>query len=196
MHVLVECYARIMRVLNYALFLVCLLLSQASAAQLDVDDSVLESGRYGTDVVLLVIGYVQQAKIFAHNSKLLRRIAYVETQDGTNREAFNEGMNGGIWAVREDAFTSTQIGGDPFLARNREQIKLTFGINWKSVQWSELSKPLYSALAAQLVIFTAQLESIPSDIDVMSQVWRENRTSSGDFITKDKRWKSGLTCVV
>ena len=62
-------------------------------------------------------------------------------------------MNGGIWTVREDAFISTKVGSDLLLVRKREQIMLIFGMNWEAVQWSELSKPLYSALAAQLVLF-------------------------------------------
>ena len=133
----------------FAFLLGYLLQSLASAVQLDVDDSVLESGRYGTGVVLLSVAYVQQAVIFADHSELLKRIAYVETHFGSELEAFNRGMNGGIWAVREDAFTSTQIDGDPLLVGKRERIMLIFGINWETVKWTELSKPLYSALAAQ-----------------------------------------------
>ena len=175
----------------FTLFLTSLLLSPASAVQLDVHDSVLESGRYGTDVVLLSIAYVQQAAIFADHSKLLQRIAYVETQDGSDREAFKEGMNGGIWAVREDIFTRTQIGRDPLLVQKREQVMLIFSINWKAVRWSELSKPLYSALAAQLVLFNAQ-DNIPSDGDVVAQAnfWRDNYNADGviqDFINAAKR---------
>ena len=157
---------------------------------------MLESGRYGTesDVVLLSVAYVQQAAIFADHSKLLQRVAYVETQDGSDREAFNGGMNGGIWAVREDIFTSTQIGNDPLLLRKREQIMLVFGINWEAVQWSELNKPLYSALAAQLVLFNAQ-DSIPRDSDVVAQAhfWRENYNADGvvqDFINAATKLES------
>ena len=179
--------------MNKFLFTLCLaglLLSSASALQLVVNDSVLESGRYGTDVVLLSVAYVQQAALFADNSKLLQRIAYVETQDGSDREAFKEGMKGGIWAVREDIFTRTQIGRD-LLVRKREQIMLIFGINWKGLRWSELSKPLYSALAAQLVLFNAQ-DSIPSDSDVVAQAhfWRKNYNADGviqDFINAAER---------
>ena len=110
---LVVCQGTVMS-LSFALLLASLLLLPALAVRLDVDDSVLESGRLSTDAVLLSVAYVQQAAIFADHSELLQRIAYVETRDGTDREAFNEGMNGGIWAVREDAFTSTQSGSDPF----------------------------------------------------------------------------------
>ena len=146
----------------FAWLLPCLFLSPASAVQLDVHDSVLESGRYGTDVVLLSVAYVQQAILFTDHNKLLQRIAYVETQFGSDREIFNEGMNGGIWAVREDAFTSTQNGSDSLLFQKRKLIKLSFDINWETVQWSELSKPLYSAVVAQLVLFATQ-QNIPSN---------------------------------
>ena len=181
--------------LCFALLFACLLIRPIAAVQLDVDDSVLESGRYGTDVVLLSVAYVQQAAIFADHNELLQRIAYVETRDGTDREAFNEGMNGGIWAVREDAFTSTQS--DRLLVRKREHLLLIFGINWEAVQWSELSKPLYSALAAQLVIFAAQ-ESIPSDTDVMAQAqfWIHNYKADGkvqDFINTAKYLEGGFS---
>ena len=175
-----------MSVFVFAFLLVFLLQSPASAVQLDVHDSVLESGRYGTDVVLLSVAYVQQAILFTDHSKVLQRIAFVETQFGSNRETFNEGMNGGIWAVSEGAFTSTQIGSHPLLVRKCEQIMLIFGINWKAVQWIELSKPLYSALAAQLVLLTAP-QSIPNDSDIVAQAhfWRENYNADGidqDFI--------------
>ena len=178
------------------MFLMYLLLSQTSAVQIDVDDSVLERGRNGTDVVLQSIAYVQQAGIFADYSQLLKRIAYVETQDGTDREAFNEGMNGGIWAVRQNAFTSTQIGSDPFL---QEQIINTFGINWQAVQWNELSKPFYSALAAQLVLFAAE-DNIPSDTDVVAQAifWRDNYNADGviqNFITAAQHLQGGFNIL-
>ena len=89
-------------------------------------------------------------------------------------------MNGGIWAVSEGAFTSIQIDSDPFLVQKRVQILLTFGINWEALQWNELSKPLYSALAARLVLFTAS-QSIPSDSDIIAQAqfWRQNYNADG-----------------
>ena len=175
----------------FAWLLACLFLSPTSAVQMAVDDSVLESGRHGTDVVLLSVAYVQQAVTSADHSKLLLRIAYFETEFGSNQEYFNEGMNGGIWAVREDPFMSTQIGSDPLLVQKRELIMLTFGINWEAVQWNELSKPLYSALAAHLVLFAAQ-GSIPSDIDIKAQAlfWRDNYNIGGevqDFISATKK---------
>ena len=159
----------------------------------EMDDSVLESGRNGTDVVLLSVAYVQQAAIFAEDKKLLRRIAYVETRDGSDRKAFNEGTGGGIWAVSEDDFDRTQNDSDSLLGlvQKHEQIMEKFGISWKELQWGELSKPFYSALAARLVLFTAR-QSIPNDTNVATQAqfWRDNYNSDGSvdhFIKATKR---------
>ena len=158
----------------------------SSAKAVDLDESILESGRNGTDVVLLSVAYIEQAAIFPDSNQLLRRIAYVETHDGSDPEAFNEGNSGGIWAVRQDAFTRTQIGNDSNLIQKREQIMVNFGINWEVVHWSELNKPFYSALAARLVLLIVT-QSIPTDTDLTAQAqfWRENYKSDGsvaDFI--------------
>ena len=157
----------------------------SSAKAVDLDESILESGRNGTDVVLLSVAYIEQAEIFPNSNQLLRRIAYVETHDGSD-PAFNEGNSGGIWAVRQDAFTCTQIGKDSILIQKREQIMVKYGINWEVVQWSELNKPFYSALAARLVLLISP-QSIPTDTDLTAQAhfWRENYKSDGsvaDFI--------------
>ena len=73
---------------------------------------------------------------------------------------------------------------------------LIYGINWKGLRWSELSKPLYSALAAQLLLFNAQ-DSIPSDSDVVAQAhfWRENYNADGiiqDFINAAEILEGGF----
>lgn len=158
--------------------LVAILLSPAFAVELD--DSVTESGRNGTDVVLLSITYIHQATIFPDDNKMLRRIAYVETQDGLDEESFNTGNSGGIWAVREALFGTTKSNSDPDVVQKREQIKLHFNIDWEAVQWSELNKPLYSAIAARLVLFIAT-EVIPSEGDIsgQAQFWRDHYHTGG-----------------
>ena len=102
--------------------------------------------------------------------------------------------------MRKDAFTSTQIDSDPLLVQKREQIMLTFGINWEAVQWNELSKPLYSIPAAQLVLFAAQ-DSIPCDTDVMAQVqiWRDNYNADcilQNFTNPAKTLKGGFRLII
>ena len=147
---------------------------------------MLENGRSGTDVVLLSIAYIHQVAIFQDDNDLLRRIAFVETKDGSYLNGFNN--SGGIWAVDEDTFLSTQINNNSksSLFQKYERIRLLFGIEWKAVQWSELNKPLYSALAARLVLFFVP-ENIPSSEAVPAQAkfWKDHYNTEGsvrDFI--------------
>ena len=51
-----------------------------------------------------------------------------------------------------------------------ENIKKHFNIDWKEVQWQELDKPLYSALAAYLCVRRLQERryAMPSDLDAQS----------------------------
>lgn len=141
---------------------------------LQLEESVLENGRSGADVVLLSIAYVHQAAIFQDDNSLLRRIAFVETRDGSNLDAFNQGNNGGIWAIDKYTLLNTQVN-ETVLVRKHEEIKHLFGIEWEAVQWSELKKPFYSALAARLVLFLAP-EDIPSSeaVPAQAQFWRDN----------------------
>ena len=147
---------------------------------------MLENGRSGTDVVLLSIAYIHQVAIFQDDNDLLRRIAFVETKDGSYLDVFNN--SGGIWAVDEDTFLSTQINNNSksSLFQKHEEMRQLFGIEWKAVQWSELNKPLYSALAARLVLFIAP-EDIPSSeaVPAQAQFWRDYYNGDGsvkDFI--------------
>ena len=58
---------------------------------------------------------------------MLRRIAYVETRDGSDPDTYSEGNNGGIWAVSETAFENT---GSALLALEHKQIVQQFGIDY------------------------------------------------------------------
>ena len=141
---------------------------------------MLENGRSGTDVVLLSIAYIHQVAIFQDDNNLLRRIAFVETKDGSYVDVFNN--SGGIWAVDEDTFLSMQINNNSnsSLFQKYEKIGQLLGIDWKAVQWSELNKPLYSALAARLVLFIAP-ENIPSSeaVPAQAQFWKDHYNSEG-----------------
>ena len=153
---------------------------------IEVDEAVLEEGAKGTAVVLLSIAHIQQAAIFPDDNEMLRRIAYVETRDGSDSDTYSEGNYGGIWAVNEDAFENTKDTSNALLALKHEQIAQQFGIDWGRVEFSELRKPIYSALAARLVLFAAP-RAIPSRTDVAAQAqfWRENYDfgrCSSDFI--------------
>ena len=62
----------------------------------EVDEAVLEEGANGTAVVLLSIAHIQQAAIFPDDNEMLRRIAYVETRDGSDPDTYSEGNYDGI----------------------------------------------------------------------------------------------------
>ena len=165
---------------------------------LHLEESVLENGRSGTDVVLLSISYIHQTAIFRDDKNILRRIAFVETKDGSNLDVFNQGNSGGIWAVDEDTFLSMKI--NSFLFQKHEEIRQLYGIDWKAVQWSELSKPLYSALAARLVLFIAP-EDIPSSeaVPAQAQFWKDHYNGDGsvkDFIKSINKLEGKYSCVV
>ena len=144
----------------------------------------------GSAVVLLAIARIQQSGIFGDDNDLLRRIAYVETRDGTAPDTFRDGYDGGIWAVDEAAFTATQdTAANKRLLARLQEIKGTrdlFNIDWQTVRWSDLRKPIYSALAARLVLFTAS-SAIPStnDLEAQAEFWIANYNMDGaaaDFV--------------
>ena len=136
----------------------------------------------GTAAVLLAVSTIQQSGIFGSDNDLLRRIAFVETRDGTNPNTFREGYNGGIWAVDEDAFMSTKgtCQNKRLFAKTR-QIEQELQINWHDVEWVDLRKPLHSALAARLVIFNAP-RSVPpaNDLVGQAQFWIEHYNRDGN----------------
>lgn len=149
---------------------------------------IYQDGAAGSEATLLSIGSVQQSGVFGDDNELLRRIAYTETRDGTLSTTYRQGYHGGIWAVDEDTFLGTKnIIQHTRLPAKFQQIQLHFGINWLNVQWRELRKPLYSALAARLVTYIAP-RSIPSADDLLGQAqfWVAHYNRDGDaseFVT-------------
>ena len=70
---------------------------------LAVVDLTVEAGATGTDVVLATISRLESASIFPSDRRLLRRIAYVETDDGRSSPS-----HGGIWSVNHALFQATK----------------------------------------------------------------------------------------
>jgi len=62
-------------------------------------DLTLTEKATGRAVVDAVVDIISQSCVFDNDRLLLRRIAYVETTDGTASHTFTRG--GGIWQVRE-----------------------------------------------------------------------------------------------
>ena len=137
------------------------------------DSEILQEGGSGSAVVLLSVARIQQSGSFADDNELLRRIAHVETRDGTAEDTYREGFDGGVWAVSREAFRNTQNTSANRRLRGRfEDIRNEFQIDWPLVTWRDLRRPLYSAIAARLVLFIAPA-SIPqtSDIPAQAEFW-------------------------
>ena len=138
-----------------------------------VDDRILQPGANGTSVVLLTVAHLQQTTVFADDNRMLRRIAYVETRDGT-RPSDN------IWRVDQDALLRTQILEHPTLNVKQNLISQEFDIEWTSVELEDLKRPLYSAIAARLLLFIAP-ERLPdaSDIEGQALFWKTHYSENG-----------------
>ena len=148
-----------------------------------VDLTVVVSAT-GTDVVLATVSRLESAQIFASDNRLLRRIAFVETDDGLQPETSLD--QGGIWRVDYARFQQTTT--DASLAEKRADVAAAFPEvgDWGEALWEDLSKPLWSALAARLVLFLAETSAstgeIPgaSDIEGQALFWRDVCNSDGD----------------
>ena len=145
-------------------------------------DRTIEKDAVGADVVLATIAKIEAVQnLFESDKRLLRRIAYVETADGEEAPPSNGAGEdfGGIWNVGRQHFEATKT--DENLADYRKNIRLAFEITWEIVQWEDLSTPLWSALAARLVIELADTE-IPtaSDIEGQARFWEANYSTDGD----------------
>ena len=151
-------------------------------------DLTRQAGTNGSAVVSACISRIKGSDIFTSDNEMLRRIAYVETKFGNDADTYRSGYDGGIWAVDEDLFDKTQDTATySSLTSLHQGIQTKFSIQWSSVQWNDLRKPLYSALAARLFFYTVST-SIPISSNIQSQAtyWVTNYNTSGstsNFVT-------------
>ena len=151
-------------------------------------DETLTAGVSGSAVVHAVVRRIEDSNIFPSDNQFLRRIAYVESKDGTDSGTYRSGYHGGIWQVDEVGFRDTQdTTSHPGLNVKFDKIQRKFGINWREVKWEDLRKPLYSGLAARLFLSNV-LEGIPiaSDIRAQGQYWKEHYNTDDGEGTVDK----------
>ncbi|XP_072042608.1 uncharacterized protein [Amphiura filiformis] len=148
----------------------------------------------GKDVTQAVVDAVVQSEIFPADSNFLRRIACVESRDGTDPNTYRDGYDGGIWQVDRIGFEDTQnTAAHPDLVDKFAKIQQAFEIDWQTVQWSDLHKPLYSAIAARLFLSNIP-KAIPNSADIAGQAayWkRYYNTAAGvgaehDFVERVK----------
>ena len=152
-------------------------------------DETLSEGASGSDVVKAVVSRIADSDIFPNDNQLLRRIAYVESKDGTDRRTYRSGYHGGIWQVDDTGFFDTQDTVSHRKALNNKFLKIreVFNIDWPSVRWEDLRKPLYSGLAARLKLSNVE-DQIPlsSKIEEQGQYWKDYYNSEDGAGTVEK----------
>ena len=167
-----------------AAFLCCAALLGVAHSQVDL---TLVPEANGTVVVQACLAKITGANIFATDNQMLRRIAYVETRDGTDSDTYTPTNNGGIWQLSESKYMQTK-GSSSVLTAPVSSISSSFGITWSTTQWVDLRKPLYSALAARLYLLLIST-SIPlaTNINGQASYWVNQYTFSAgttsDFTT-------------
>ncbi|XP_046370365.2 uncharacterized protein LOC124144821 [Haliotis rufescens] len=134
------------------------------------------AGAYGPDVVTTVVDIIRSNCILPGDKLFLRRLAYVETKDGSMPKTYSDPNNsGGIWQVSSSMLAQTQ-GNQPELQPLYKILQDSLHINWMTVQWSDLRKPLYSGLAAALYL-TLQTShpgvTIPLKVEEQAIFWRD-----------------------
>ena len=77
---------------SIALVLLGLALAQAQ-------DLTQQAGASGAQVVESVVNLIHESCVFPNDRLLLRRLAFVATNDGQDAGTFRAGFDGGIWAV-------------------------------------------------------------------------------------------------
>ncbi len=124
---------------------------------------------YGTDVVLACVRLIQNVDHFEDDQGLLRKIAFVETEDGESAFTYAPDR-GGIWGVSKEAFEATKFALSPVTSY---VILNLFQIDWSSVVWDDLRKPLHSALAARLHLHLSNNDGEPlSSTENQLKLWK------------------------
>ena len=157
----------------FAVFAVLAQFPNLADAQID---RTREPGASGGAVVTLTVNLIRQAVTLRlpDDKELLRRIALVETWDGTDKDTYRDNYHGGIWQVDEDMFDKTQLMvGSTKTSRLAANIQIQFGVDWQAITWEDLRKPLYSGLAASLFLSDIK-ETIPhaSDVEGQAKYWK------------------------
>lgn len=136
-----------------------------------VTDQTRQPEARGPQVVEAVVSYISESCIFPSDKLYLRRLAYVESQDGMNASTYRPGYYGGIWQVDRDKFMLTQT--SSALNTYRDEIRQKLYIDWSRVSWSDLTKPLYSGLAAALYTYlVAGQNGVPRGVEYQSTFWK------------------------
>ena len=154
------------RIANCLLQLLSLLAASLSVAV--ALDTTLHEGAVGSEVVQAVIAKLDASRAaFRDDHRMLRRLAFVETVDGTNSTS---GDRGGLWGL-DEAKLDTVLS-SPELLELRIALRAVFGIDWGSVTIDDLLKPFYAGMVARLYLHYLEISGtavIPLAGDLVAQ---------------------------
>ncbi|XP_076799638.1 uncharacterized protein LOC143444331 [Clavelina lepadiformis] len=129
-------------------------------------DYTLIPGANGHEVVEAVIQKLETSRIFSDDFLFLRRLAYVQSRDGTDLEIDYENF-GGIWGLEEEQFNATK---SHLLGGQLAAVSRVFRITWADVKWSDLFRPMVSGIAMRLYLDLI-FDVIPRDIGAQAFYW-------------------------
>ena len=85
-----------LNLLRLAFCLSILLLKESVALK----DGTLEENASGSVLVDATLNILRSKYIFPNDKLFMRRLAYVESHDGLDKDTFRQKYDGGIWQVR------------------------------------------------------------------------------------------------
>lgn len=134
----------------------------------------------GAAVVEEAIRRIHESQIFnASDYGLLRRIAWVESRDGADKNTFRDPKKEagvGIWQMDKSTFEDIKRQAK-LQKKFFGKIKKAFGIDFSNLDREDLNKPLVSALAARLQLARFK-EKIPKEVDKQARYWKKYYNSN------------------
>lgn len=161
-------------------FIYCVAQSKSGASQ--ASSQLYQSGASGRTVVTEAVKRVDAT--LGSSNNLLERTAFVESKFGRDPNTYRSGYHGGIWQVDKIGFADTQnTQAHPNLLISYTKIRKELCIEWSLVKYTDLRKPLYSAIAGRL-LYKNEVSAIPSSSDVGKQgiYWKRfyNKVGKGN----------------
>ena len=148
------------------------------------------SGTSGSEVVNQVLDTIECSGVFEDDHSFMRRLAYVETKDGTEGQGTT-----GIWNVTVQhlkAMNYHVVLGNPKLSKVSDQICTELGVNiMKAVRNNksqDLSNPLGSGVFARFYLYYVAVvngQEIPPGEDISGQAtfWKSHFKMNAETAT-------------
>ena len=180
-------------------------------------DGTLISGKNGINVVVAVLEKIYASDVFSesdsesnwfHNDRrkslikeFLRYKAYVDTEFGEKK------VPGGIWRVTMEQFKQATSHVKIEDGLNHLGLSLnssSLQIDWRSVNYSDMSVPMYSGLAIMLYLDAEVLNQWPhwlTGTQQFARLWSRNLGLGGETMWRDGVAKldnssSGFACTI